>query len=82
MADPVSKVIKRFPESEQTIRLLQETNSKFGNLCQEYATINDKLNALRRMNDLVVTAYESTLRQQCVAIEEELLTVIEGYRPD
>jgi uncharacterized protein YdcH (DUF465 family) len=81
MIDPISKLVEQVPENKDVIRLLQETNSQFGTLCKAYGTLNDKLDALDRIKGSNALARASALRQQLMTIEEELLTMIEGYRP-
>jgi len=81
MIDPISKLVEQVPENKDVIRLLQETNSQFDTLCKAYGTLNDKLDALDRSKGSNALARASALRQQLMTIEEELLTMIEGYRP-
>ena len=82
MSDPLRNIVRRFPENEDVIRELMQTDLAFDALCQEYASINKKLEEVPQMKSQDVTVQRETLRKRRVAIEEELLTVIEGYRPD
>jgi hypothetical protein len=50
MTDPMRKVIQRFPANQDVIRVLRDTNSKFRILCEQYATLSDKLDALAQRN--------------------------------
>ncbi len=81
MTDPVRQILDRFPENKDVIRLLRETDPRFGTLCEEYVAVIDRLDALAHTEDVEASARASVLRERCMAIEEELLTAIEGYRP-
>jgi uncharacterized protein YdcH (DUF465 family) len=81
MIHRISNIIGRFPEDENAIRELMRSDPKFDALCEEYASISKELEQLTQMKGQDVTAKTTALRKQLVAIEEEVLTVIEGYRP-
>lgn len=80
MADPMHKIIEQFPEKIDVIRQLRQTNSKFENLCQEYGIVNDRLDTLTQAKS-AAPAIASALRRRRIALEEEILTRIEGYSP-
>jgi uncharacterized protein YdcH (DUF465 family) len=80
MTDPRRNFVERFPASKDVIYELRDTNSAFDALCEEYAMINDKLDALTREKGAEALARANALRERRMAIEEELLTEIEGYR--
>jgi len=50
-------------------------------LCQEYADIGKEIEDLAKLEGPDVAVQTEGLRQRRMAIEEELLTAIEGYRP-
>ncbi len=81
MADSMHKIIERFPENRDTLRELRDTNSKFEILCEEYTTVSAKLDALAQRNGDDAPAGINALRQRKTAIEEALLSLIEGYSP-
>lgn len=81
MTDLMHQIGDRFPENKDVIRLLQETDSTFVTLCEVYVAINDRLDALAHTKSAEASARTNALRELCTAIEEELLTAIEGYRP-
>lgn len=81
MTDRMRNFVERSPENQDVIRELRDTNPAFDTLCEEYATINDKLDALAQVQGADAPARASALRERRMTIEEELLTVIEGYRP-
>jgi uncharacterized protein YdcH (DUF465 family) len=81
MTDPIHKIIEQFPEKIDVIRQLQQTNSNFENLCQEYGIVNDKLDALTQAKSTAAPATASALRKRRIALEEEILTRIEGHSP-
>jgi len=81
MTDPKHQIVDSFPANEDVIRLLQETDPRFATLCEEYVAVNNRLDALAHTKGAEASARASALRQRSTAIEEELLTAIEGYCP-
>lgn len=80
MIDPMRNFVERFPVNTDVIRELRETTPAFDALCDEYATVNDKLDALTQLKSPDAATRAIALRERRIAIEEELLTEIEGYR--
>ncbi|GEM_PF-1599959 len=81
MSDPMRNFIERFPENKEVIRELEDTNSTFVSLCEEYEAITNELDALMRSQDATAAARERVLRERRMTVEEKMLTVIEGYQP-
>jgi uncharacterized protein YdcH (DUF465 family) len=81
MIQRVRSIIARFPENEQAVRQLIQANRDFDALCQEYANIGNELEDLAKLEGPEVAVQADGLRKRRMAIEEELLTAIEGYRP-
>jgi uncharacterized protein YdcH (DUF465 family) len=81
MVERIRDLIERFPEDEETIRQLIKSDSIFDSLCQEYKDTGDELRRLARTSDLDSATEVVGLKARRRAIEEELLTRIEGYRP-
>lgn len=81
MVDRIRSLIARFPENEDAIRELIRTDRGFDALCQEYADAGLELVRLARLRDPTVADQVDGLRKQRMAIEEELLTAMEGYNP-
>lgn len=81
MTDPLHKIIEQFPEKIDVIRQLRQTNSKFENLCQEFAIVSDQLDALSQARNTAALARADALQKRRIALEEEILTRIEGHSP-
>jgi uncharacterized protein YdcH (DUF465 family) len=81
MVDRIRNIITRFPEDETAIRDLIRKDRGFDALCQEYADTAKELEKLMKQMDPDAATQADGLRQRYVAVEEELLTIIEGYRP-
>lgn len=81
MIQRVRSIIARFPENEEAVRQLIQENRDFDALCQEYANIGNELEDLAKLEGPEVAVQADGLRKRRMAIEEELLTAIEGYRP-
>jgi uncharacterized protein YdcH (DUF465 family) len=77
----VRSIIGRFPESEDAIRELMRTDSRFDALCEEYAKLGEKIDELAQLKRSRAMIQASELQKCRVALEEELLTTIEGYQP-
>jgi uncharacterized protein YdcH (DUF465 family) len=81
MIDLMRNIIEQFPANENTIRELMQTDPKFASLCEEYVGIANKLEGLSQMREAGATVETIALEKRYAEVEEELLTVIEGYRP-
>jgi len=81
MVDRIRNIIARFPEDENAIRDLIRKDRSFDALCQEYADTGKELERLIKLKNSDAALQADGLRQRYVAVEEELLTIIEGYRP-
>lgn len=81
MVERIRDLIKRFPEDEETVRQLIKSDPIFDSLCQEYKDIGDELERLERRSDPSVATEVEGLTMRRRAVEEDLLTRIEGYRP-
>ena len=66
MVERIREILNRFPENEEAVRELIRANPDFDALCQEYKDITQELRRLEGRRG---------------AVEEELLTRIEGYEP-
>ncbi len=81
MVDRIRNLIKRFPEDEGSIRELIKRDSMFDGLCEEYREITDQLHRLERVRDPGATTEVEGLKMRRNAVEEELVTKMEGYQP-
>jgi uncharacterized protein YdcH (DUF465 family) len=81
MVERIRDLIKRFPEDEEAIRQLIKSDAIFDSLCQEYKDIGDELGRLERRSDPGAATEVEGLKMRRRAVEEDLLTRIEGYRP-
>jgi uncharacterized protein YdcH (DUF465 family) len=81
MVERIRDLIKRFPEDEETVRQLIKSDPIFDSLCQEYKDIGDELERLERRSDPSVATEVEGLTMRRRAVEEDLLTRIERYRP-
>jgi uncharacterized protein YdcH (DUF465 family) len=82
MVERIRHLLDRFPEDEEAIRDLIKTDAAFEALCQEYLQTEQELHRLEDEDSATGGAAEAAeLRHRYEAIEEELLTRIEGYRP-
>lgn len=81
MVDRIRNILVRFPEDENAVRDLILKNRDFDALCQEYADIGKELERLTKRQDPDAAMEADGLRQRGVAVEEALLTMMEGYKP-
>jgi uncharacterized protein YdcH (DUF465 family) len=93
VVERIRSLLTRFPEDEATVRRLVATDAGFDALCHEYREVIELLDRfeaeVERLTALEaevqrLTAREAEvqrLRQRQAWLEEELLTRIEGYRP-
>ena len=81
MVERIRSLLGRFPEEEETIRQLIRKDPVFDSMCQEYKDIGDELVRLARESDPRAALEAEGLKMRRGAVEEELLTRIEGYKP-
>ncbi|TJW02483.1 MAG: hypothetical protein E5W82_33970 [Mesorhizobium sp.] len=78
--DRIRDILARFPENESAVRQLIQDSQVFDALCQQYADTDRELRIARTENG--ETSPEARiLHDRRGAIEEEILTMIEGYAP-
>lgn len=73
MVERIRSLLARFSEDEETVRRLVAAEPSFDALCHEYRKVID-----------LIEAYEGQvkrLKERKAFLEEELLTRIEGHRP-
>ena len=75
----ISTILSRFPENEKVVFALIHDSGEFSALCRAYADTEQELAQRTKFNkrDTMIDA----LQKRCTALEEEILTRIEGYRP-
>ena len=73
MVERIRSLLARFSEDEDTVRQLVAAEPSFDALCHEYHKIIHLLEAYEMQSNL--------LRERKAFLEEELLALIEGHRP-
>jgi hypothetical protein len=81
MVHRISDILSRFPENEKLVSALIRENGEFAALCEEYADTGQELAVLTSPHKPGAVALAEALEKRRVAIEEEILTRIEGYKP-
>jgi hypothetical protein len=79
MVGRISNILARFPENEKAVRSLIQENREFEALCQEYMNTGQELGHLAKLKEPAIQA--DALQKRRMAVEEEILTRIEGYKP-
>ena len=83
MVERIRLLLARFSENEEAVRRLVATDPRFDALCHEYRKVIELLDRFEAEVERL-TALEAEvqrLRQRQAWLEDELLTRIEGYRP-
>lgn len=81
MVERIRTLIDRYPEYDQVVRDLLERNGLFAALCQEYSDLNYELARLERGAEGGLQSEVKGLKNWRQAVEEEILTLIEGCCP-
>jgi hypothetical protein len=81
MVDRIRNIMARFPENEDVVRKLILQNRDFDALCQEYSQTSEEMEKLAAETGQVHAAETDELAGRRRTIEEEILTLIEGYSP-
>jgi uncharacterized protein YdcH (DUF465 family) len=77
----VRSIIARVAQNEDAICELMQTDPRFDALCHEYAIVGRELESLTRLKSSGLAVQATELQKRRLALEEELLTTMEGYRP-
>ncbi len=81
MVHRIQDLIERFPEDIKAIGALIAEDREFDRLCDEFKEINNELHELAGAKTGKPALHAEELRMRRVAVEEEILTKIEGYKP-
>jgi hypothetical protein len=73
VVERIRSLLARFSEDEETVRRLVATDARFDALCHEYGKVVELLEGYE--------IHVRRLRQRQAFLEEELLALIEGHRP-
>ncbi len=79
MVHRISNILARFPENEGSVRKLIQESREFEALCQEYMNTSQELGYFTKRREPAIQA--DALQKRRIAVEEEILTRIEGYKP-
>jgi hypothetical protein len=79
MVHRISNILARFPENEESVRKLIQESREFAALCQEYLNTSQELAYFTKQKEPAIQT--DALQKRRMAIEEEILTRIEGYKP-
>lgn len=81
MVNRIRNILARFPENEIAVRCMIRENEAFDSLCQAYMDIDWELDTLARAKGSESIDRVHMLLDRRSALEEEILTAIEGYTP-
>ena len=81
MVDRIRDILARFPENEAAVRQLIQDSQVFDALCQQYADTDREVKKIVRAENGETSPEGRILHDRRRAIEEEILTMIEGYTP-
>jgi len=81
MVKRIHDLIERFPEDENAVRAMIMVDPDFDALCEEYKHVVAELSQVMKPDESDKASDAFALRLRRIAIEEELLTRIEGYKP-
>ncbi len=81
MVKRIHDLIERFPEDENAVRAMIMADPDFDSLCDEYRDVVEELRQIMDEDESDKDSDTFGLRLRRIAIEEELLTRIEGYKP-
>jgi hypothetical protein len=79
VVERIRPLLARFSEDEETVRRLVEADESFDALCHQYRHVIDLLEGYEA--EVGHEAEVEQIEQRRAALEEQLLTRIEGYQP-
>lgn len=81
MVNRIRNILARFPENEIAVRYMIRESEAFDSLCQAYMDTDWELDKLARAKGSESIDRVHMLLDRRTALEEEILTAIEGYTP-
>ena len=81
MVERIRDLIERFPENEMLVHELMQSDAAFDALCEEYRESAEELSRLELVGGSAAGSEANWLKRRRCSLEEEILAMIEGYRP-
>jgi len=81
MVQHLQDLFQRFPEDPDAVQELRREDGDFEALCSEYDSIADELQVCSIKSSLEAATETESLTVRHLAVEEAILTKIEGYKP-
>jgi len=81
MVHRIHDLIERFPEDIESVRALIASDHDFDVICDEYQGIAIEIRAAAQESGPEANLEVKGLKMRRVALEEMILTKIEGYKP-
>jgi len=82
MVHHLQDLFNRFPEDPDAVQALRREDCGFEALCSEYDSIADALQVCSLKSGLAAETETEGLTMRHLAVEEAILTKIEGYKPE
>ena len=80
MESRIRHLIERFPERTDIIRTLNETNTKFKDLLGDHHDVSEELAKMKRADKESEAGKQAELEQRKVALEEELILLMQAHQ--
>ena len=77
MKDPIQHAIEHFPEHEETIRRLGESNANFNATCHAFGAARSELHKLEGSAEADAEARTEQARRRCADLADELLSMMQ-----
>jgi len=81
MVQSLHNLIERLPGDVEAIRSTILEDHDLGVMCQEYRAIEEELRKLEIVGGAQSMSEANGLKMRCIALEEDILSKIEGYKP-
>ncbi|MBC8337177.1 MAG: hypothetical protein ISR51_00060 [Rhodospirillales bacterium] len=81
MVESFDKLIERFPGDDKALRSMFLEDHDLDVLSKEYRSIEEDLLKLESVGGTEALSEANGLKMRCIALEEDILTKFEGYKP-
>ena len=80
MQERFRHMIERFPEQTDILKALDETNARFKDLIGDHHEVSEELASMKTADKESEASRKAQLEQRRMALEEELILLMQGHQ--
>ena len=80
MEERVRRLMERFPEHSEAIKVLGESNAKFKDLLSDHHEVSEELTRMKRADQASEPDRKDELQRRKASLEEELVLLMQAHQ--